>query len=131
MNDIRTPDNYKIETLVNSRIDSSQEISCNELEEAMLASLEESWRVNAACSERWTKFQPILTKLKRLGYYDKIIQRVYDMLSVLLYKYSYNMEEILPMEDYIFIDKNMKHIRMKEEDQKNLEEALIRLRYDL
>jgi hypothetical protein len=128
--DIRTPDNYKMETLMDTNdLDSSQELSCNELEQAMLESLEESWRVNAECSARWEKFQPILSRLKRFGYYDKIIQKLYDMLSVLLYKYSYNMEETLSMEDYLFIDKNMKQFRMKEGEQTILEDALIRLRF--
>lgn len=130
--DIRTPDNYKMETLIDSNnLDSSQEISCNELEQAMLASLEESWRVNAKYSARWESFQSILSKLKIVGHYDKTIQKIYDILSVLLYKYSYNIEESLSSEDYIFIIKNLQQIRILEEDRKNLENTLVYLRFSV
>lgn len=140
--DIRTPDNYKMETLVSQHVDrnnldvdvdldSSQDISCNELEKALLESLEESWRVNAGRNEQWEKFQSILKRLKIVGHYDTTIKKVYDLLSVLLYKYSYNIEETLSTEDYVFIIKNLQQFRMTKEDRENLETTLIRLRFSL
>jgi hypothetical protein len=133
--EIRTPDAYKTETLVdplnrihlNSFQNSLQDISCDELEQAKLASLEESWKYTAACQKRWTTFQPILARLQRLGAYDKNIKTVYDLLSVGLYRDSYHIESSISESEYNFIDQQLKLFRMTPTEKSNLYEALHRL----
>jgi hypothetical protein len=149
MENIRDPDVYKMETLVDSLetipFDSSQEVSwnetfdetcqetCDEIEQAKLASLatlEESWRIHADYRQRWDTFQPILTRLKRLGMLDKNMQKVYDLLSVALYQYSYKVEVSISEVEYLFIERYMKFFRMKPEDRSNLQDALLHLRFN-
>lgn len=124
--DIRTPDSYKQETLCDEP--SFQDTSIDELEKATLASLEESWKVDAACRQRWNAFQPILTRLKRLGNYDKSIHSLYNLLSVALYKYAYNTDVSISEEEYIFIDKQMQLFRMTQSEKDNLYDTLQRIR---
>jgi len=132
--EIRAPDSYKTETLADDletiHLDSFQENSCDELEQAKLASLEESWKVNAACIQRWTSFQPFLQRLRQLCRYDPDIQTAYNLLSVVLYQFSYNVDASISEKDYIFIDKTVLHLRLTTEERANLYEALNRLRFE-
>ena len=140
--EIRPPDVYKSETLVetladplnrmtlNSFQDPFQDISCDELEKAKLESLEDSWKYNAACQQRWTTFQPILGRLQRLGAYDKNIKTVYDILSVGLYRDAYHIDASITEAEYIFIEKQLKLFRMNPTEKSNLYEALHRLRFE-
>lgn len=133
--EIRHPDVYKMETL----FDSLQDASWNEpyestqmsqeLEQAKLASLEESWRIQANYRKRWDTFQPILTRLKRLGALDKNMKKVYDFLSVVLYQYSYNVEVSITEEEYLFVEQYMRLFRMTPQDRSNLQDTLTRLRF--
>ncbi len=80
--EIRAPDSYQTETLIDpledpfhdpfhdSFHDSLQDISCNELELALMTSLEESWKLQSTYDSRWESFQSILSRLKRLGILD-------------------------------------------------------------
>jgi len=141
--EIRDPDLYKTETLVDTidtlvdplnhiHLHSFQENYCEEnsceLEKAKLESLEESWKYQAACQQRWTRFQPILGRLQRLGAYDKNIKTVYDLLSVVLYRDSYHVDTSITEEEYIFIDKHLQFFRMTSSDKNNLYDTLQRLR---
>jgi hypothetical protein len=108
---------------------SHEDISLNELEQAKLASLEESWKYQSACEKRWNKFQPILGRLQRLCLYDKNIKTVYDILSVALYRYSYNADTSITEAEYIFIDKHLQLLRMTVVDRNHLYDTLTRLRY--
>ena len=138
--EIRTPDAYKTETLVETLVDPLNRIHLNSfqdtfqetfqdnsLEEAKLASLEESWKYNAACQKRWATFQPILARLQRLGAYDKNIKTVYDLLSVGLYRDSYHIDSSISKSEYNFIDQQLKLFRMTPTEKSNLYEALHRL----
>jgi hypothetical protein len=138
--EIRAPDVYKTETLMDPidtlvdplnhiHLHSFQENSC-ELEKAKLESLEESWKYQAACQQRWSKFQPILGRLQRLGAYDKNIKTVYDLLSVALYRDSYHVDTSITEEEYIFIDKQLQLFRMTSSDKTNLYDSLNRLRLE-
>jgi hypothetical protein len=133
MVEIRTPDLYVRETLQDASQDLSQDLSpdsfCDELEQAKMASLEESWKYNAACNQRWSTFQPILNRLKRIGMLDKKMKTVYDMLSVILYKYSYNVEVSITESEYVFIERYMQFFRLSPSDRSNLFDVLTRLRF--
>ena len=130
--EMRAPDSYKTETLVDQmetiHLDSFQEK--DELEEAKLASLEESWKYQTACEQRWSMFQPMLSRLQRLGTYDKNIKTVYDLLSVALYRYSYNADTSISEAEYIFIDKHLQFFRISPADKSNLYTTLNRLRFE-
>jgi len=99
------------------------------LEQATLASLEESWKVQAECNKRWSVFQPILNRLKRLGMLDKNIKKVYDILSVTLYQYAHKVDVSITEEEYMLIDKHMQLFRMTKTDSTHLNEALNHLRF--
>jgi len=132
--DVRPPDGYKQETLrdeLSFQEFSFQDTSIDELEKATLASLEESWKVDAACRQRWNSFQSILVRLKRLGNYDKTIHSLYNLLSVSLYKYAYNTDVSISGEEYIFIDKQMKLFRMTKYEKDNLYDTLNRIRFEV
>jgi hypothetical protein len=135
--EIRAPDSYKTETLAEDletvyfdSFNSFQETTCDELEQAKLASLEESWKINAACSKRWNSFQPFLQRLKQLCRYDKDIHKAYDLLSIVLYQYAYQVEVSITETEYIFIDKTVLCLRMSPEERSNLYDALNRLRFE-
>ena len=137
--DLREPDAYKMESLLDSLQDASwnepsQQTSseCCELEQAKLASLaslEESWRIQANYRQRWESFQSILIRLKRLGMLDKNMQKVYDLLSVVLYQYSYNVKVSITEEEYLFIEKYTRLFRMKPEERSNFQDTLTHLRF--
>jgi hypothetical protein len=127
--DVRSPDSYKTETLVNT-MNSSEENSSDELEQATLASLEETWKYNAACSKRWDSFQSILIRVKRLGMLDASMKQVYDLLSVSLYKYSYHQDVSITEEEFILIDKQLQHFRMSTLEKETLNDALLKIRYE-
>lgn len=140
--EIRVPDVYQMETLVDSLQDASwnepyesrdeSTQMSQELEQAKLASLEmleESWRIQANYRKRWDTFQPILTRLKRLGMLDKNMKKVYEFLSVVLYQYSYNVEVSITEEEYLFVEQYMRLFRMTPQDRSNLQDTLTRLRF--
>lgn len=131
--DIRTPDSYKNEILVDSNQPqhSSQDISCHELEIAMLQSMEEAWAKDAECAVLWSSFQPFLIRLKRIGNYDNDLRKIHDMLSVLLYKYAYHSEDFLTEETYEWIEKHLKTIRILPLERDLLTKAFTHLRYGL
>jgi hypothetical protein len=149
--EVRKPDAYTMETLVDSprkskprksrstatkptqMMNSYQDISCydlsdaiddlsDELEQAKLESLE-SWKVEIA-SKRWESFQSILNRLKRLGMLDNSMKKVYDLLSVLLHDYSYNIDTSITEEEYVFIEKYLHLFRMTPTESANLNETL-------
>lgn len=139
--DIRTPDNYKSERLYDTWEDvgspwknfepPQDSNEATELEKAMLLSLEESWRVNRDASHKWKSFQPLLKKIKRIGMFDPEIQQVFDLLSMILYQYSYEVSEPMTEECYLFIEKNIKPIRISEEERDNLKRVMDHLRSGL
>jgi len=127
--DIRTPDSYKTEALVNH---SSQDISCHEsdiscreLELAMLQSMEEAWAKEAECAALWASFQPALERLKRISYYDKEVRRIYDLLSVHLYKFAYQVEDIISEETCDWIKEKLETVRLSPKERELLTKALI------
>ena len=130
--DIRTPDNYTTETLLqHSSRDTSRhesDISCRELELAMLESMEEVWAKEAECAALWASFQPFLVRLKRVGHYDEDLQKIYDLLSVMLYKFAYQVEDFLSEETYRWIEKHLKTIRLSSEERTQLTKAFDHLR---
>ena len=133
---VRVPDAYKMDTLFDSLQDASwnePDQMSQELEQAKLASLaslEESWRIQSNYRQRWDTFQPILTRLKRLGTLDKNTKKLYDLLSVVLYQYAYNVKVSITEEEYLFIEKYTRHFRMTPQDRSNLQDALLHLRFD-
>lgn len=135
--EIRAPDSYQTETLIDpledpfhdSFHDSLQDISCNELELALMTSLEESWKLQSTYDSRWESFQSILSRLKRLGILDKSMQNVYDLLSSVLYKYSYNQEVSITEEEFIQIDRCLRFFRMKPEERSHFNDTIHRIRF--
>lgn len=133
--DVRTPDSYKMDTLVEHSTQTrsrpeSHDISCQELELAMLQSIEEAWNKEAECAVLWSSFQPLLERLKRLGYYDEDIRKIYDLLSVLLYKYAYQVDDFLSEETYQWIEKHLKAVRMSTEEREHLTKGFNHLRFN-
>lgn len=135
--DIRTPDSYKTEALVQNmdNTHSSQDnschesdISCRELELAMLQSMEEAWVKEAQCAALWTSFQQVLERLKRIGYYDKEVQKIYELLSVHLYKHAYQVDDIMSEETCDWIEQHLKTVRLSIAEHELLSKALTQLR---
>ena len=119
MESIRSPDLYQMDQLVDSRLDPSQDPfqdQDDELEQARLASLEESWASNKAARDKWAQFQPILDHVKRVGAFDKTIQQVYDLLSILLYQYAYGIDAFVPIETLDLIEHRVKTIRIPDRE---------------
>ena len=106
----------------------SQDISCRELELAMLQSMEESWAKEAECAALWASFQPFLERLKRVGHYDEDLQKIYDLLSVMLYKFAYQVDDFLSEETYQWIEKHLKTVRLSSEERNQLTKAFNHLR---
>jgi hypothetical protein len=131
--DVRNPDSYKTETLVEETMVepySSEDTPFDELEKAKLESLEETWKYNAACNQRWQSFQSILTRVKRLGMLDASMKQVYDLLSASLYKYSYHQDVSITEEEFILIDKQLQHFRMSKLEKDTLNDSLLKIRYE-
>jgi len=132
--DIRTPDKYKTETLVTNldnnlaNTNLSQDISCHELELAILQSIEEAWTKDAECAALWQLFQPLLERLKRIGYYEPEIRTIHDLLSIHLYKYAYQVEVSLSEETCQWIDQKLITVRMSTLEREQLAKALTHLR---
>ena len=122
--DVRSPDTYKMETLM----ESLPETTTDEIELAILASLEEEYKQAEKCSTLWDSFQEILTRLKRIGNYDKNVLQVYEILSINLYKYSYQIYETLSEETYRFIETHLQRIRVTTNEKNILNQAFNRLR---
>jgi len=120
--DVRTPDAYKTETLVSP-------LEPDEIELAILASLEEERNQFNQCTTQWDSFQGILERLKRIGKYDKQVFHAYELLSVHLYKYSYSVQESVSEDTYSFLQTHLKGIRFTEMERTLLSKALTRLRY--
>jgi hypothetical protein len=121
--DVRTPDSYKMEALV--------ETTPDEIELAILASLEEEYKQLEKCLSLWDSFQELLNRLKRIGNFDKNVFQTYEILSIYLYKYSYHIYESLSEETYQFIQTHLKGIRMTHAEKEQLDAALNRLRSGL
>ena len=121
--EIRRPDSYKMEALV--------ETTPDEIELAILASLEEEYKQLEKCSSIWDSFQELLNRLKRIGNFDKNVFQTYEILSIYLYKYSYHIYESLSEETYQFIQTHLKGIRMSRTEEEQLNHALNRLRFCL
>ena len=114
--DVRIPDAYKTETMVSEN---------DEIELGILASLEEA---SNKCNSQWDSFQPMLSRLKRIGNYDKHVFHVYELLSIYLYKYCYSIYESVSEETYQFIKTHLKGIRFADAEQETLTHVLNRLR---
>ena len=125
--DIRTPDSYKTEALVDSSQPSSQDISCHELELAMLQSMEEAWAKEAESAAVWASFQPLLERIKRVGYYESSFRQIYELLSIYLYKYAYQVEDVLSEEKCQWIETSLTQVRMTPEERERTTKALLRL----
>ena len=125
--DVRTPDNYKTETMV----DNQTVATFDEIEMAINASLEEEFKQLEKCGALWDSFQEILNRLKRIGNYDKNVFQIYEILSIYLYKYSYHIYDYLSEETYQFIQTHIKRIRLTTNENELLHQALNRLRYGL
>lgn len=130
--DIRSPDNYTTETLLQ---DSPQDISsheldisCRELELAMLQSMEEAWAKEAECAALWTSFQPVLERLKRIGHYDKEVSKIHELLSVHLYKFAYQVDDAISEETLQWIEKHLKTVRLSPKEHEAIDKVLTHLR---
>jgi len=121
--EIRKPDSYKMEALI--------EATPDEIELAILASLEEEYKQLEKCSSLWDSFQELLNRLKRIGNFDKNVFQMYEILSIYLYKYSYRIYDSLSEETYQFIQMHIKGIRMTRAEEEHLNQALNRLRSGL
>ena len=127
--DIRSPDSYKMDTLVGSDTPNlSQDISCDELKWAIEQSMEEAWTKEAEYQAKWEEFQPFLEHLKRVGHYDVDIRKIHELLCILLYKYAYQVEDTLSEETYQWIEKHLKTIRLSPMERERLDNAFGRLR---
>jgi len=124
--DVRSPDAYKMENLIGSLPETTDEI-----ELAIQASLEEEYKQLEKCSTLWDSFQEILIRLKRIGNYDKNVLQVYEILSIYLYKYAYHIYETLSEETYQFIETHIQRIRLSTNEKNILNQAFNRLRSGL
>lgn len=127
--DVRTPDRYKMETLNDSLSVNSLSVDSlvDDFEKVRMISLEEA---TTQCETTWDSFQPVLNHLKRIGRYDKTVQDIHDTLSVLLYKYSYQIYDTLTEESHLWIEENLKKIRIDKEDRESLSEVFMRIRFN-
>lgn len=129
--DIRTPDSYKTETLIDSTQhssqNSSQDMSCHELELALLQSMEEAWEKEAHSSALWSSFQPLLERLKRIGYYEPEYRKIYELLSVHLYKYAYQVEDSLSEETSRWIEQHLVRVRLSSEEREQIHKVMTHL----
>lgn len=116
----RSPDTYRMDQLVpsNTYPDESypDEYPNDEMEQALLKSLEESWANNKASLDKWNKFQPLLSQVKRVGSYDKGVHLIYDPLSMLLYQYSYSMDLYVTIEVLDQIESQLKSVRIPDRE---------------
>ncbi len=121
--DVRTPDVYKTETLA----DPSVESMIDDFEKVRLLSLEEA---HIQCESKWDSFQNVLEHLKRIGKYDKQVQEIYDILSILLYKHAYHIKDTLTEETHRWIEEHLKMIRISQEDRDKLTEVFMMIRFN-
>jgi hypothetical protein len=108
--------------------DSSQEISCHELEIAMLQSMEEAWAKEAECAALWSSFQPLLERLKRIGYYEPEFRKIYELLSIHLYKYTYQVEDSMSEETCQWIERKLLTVRLSPVEREQMTKAFTYLR---
>ena len=129
--DVRNPDFYKTETLVdtNTNTNTNNPVMDDELEQVLHTSLVESWQNEKRRKDRWDSFQGLLETLKRIGHFDKTIQTVYHLLSDLLYRYAYEIEAYLSEDQETFILQNTKTVRIRTEDRERLSQTLTHLRF--
>jgi hypothetical protein len=111
----RAPDLYQMDQLVDSEYPETDERD-SEMEQARLASLEDSWAFNKTARDKWDRFQPMLEHVKRVGAFDKTIQQVYDLLSILLYQYAYGIDAFVPLDTLDLIEHRIKTIRLPDKD---------------
>ena len=131
----RAPDSYLTEQLVTTNV-SFEDVNMDiteepdlDLEQARLASLEDSWAFNKVARDKWAKFQPLLEHVKRVGAFDKTIQQVYDLLSILLYQYAYGIDAFVPMDTLDLIETQLKNVRVPDRDR--FQEVMDHLRSSL
>ena len=72
---IRSPDEYRRETLTGPQ--SVERVDHEELR-LLEETLEESRRLYERRQQRIAEFAPLLSKLKRLGFYDMLVQKEYE-----------------------------------------------------
>ena len=123
----RPPDTYQMDQLVSE--EDPTEAYDSDVEQARLASLEDSWAYNKTCQDKWVRFQPMLEHVKRVGAFDKTIQQVYDLLSILLYQYSYGIDALVPLDTLDHIEHRVKSIRLP--DKELLQSVMDHLRSSL
>ena len=119
--DIRKPDLYQMDQLVDQEMDQDVDPEIDpqvdqEMEQARQASLEESWAYNKRARDKWDQFQPLLEHVKRVGAFDKTIQQVYDLLSILLYQYAYGIDALVPLDTLDLIEHRVKSIRVPDRE---------------
>ena len=114
----RKPDLYQMDQLVDAgyQEDHIDHDLDSELEQARLASLEDSWAFNKTARDKWVRFQPMLEHVKRVGAFDKAIQHVYDLLSILLYQYAYGIDAFVPLDTLDLIEHRVKSIRLPDRE---------------
>lgn len=69
-----------------------------------------------------------MERLKRVGHYDQDLQKIYDLLSVMLYKFAYQVEDFLSEETYNWIEKHLKTVRLSSEEKNQLAKAFNHIR---
>jgi hypothetical protein len=94
----------------------------------MLQSMEEAWTKDAERALIWSTFQPMLEKIKRISYYEPEYRRIYELLSVHLYKYAYDVEDSMSEKTCHWIEQKLKTVRLSSAEQERLSKALIHLR---
>jgi len=64
-----------------------------------------------------------------VGAFDKTIQQVYDLLSILLYQYAYGIDAFVPMDTLDLIETQLKNVRVPDRDR--FQEVMDHLRSSL
>ena len=70
---MRAPDEYRRETL-------SGPVPLSQEDRDLERVLEESLRLQERRQQRMAEFAPLLSKLKRIGFYDTLVQKEYEQL---------------------------------------------------
>lgn len=69
--DIRSPDEYRRETLAGAQV-------FEQVDHDLERVLQESRQLHERRQQRIAEFAPLLSKLKRLGFYDMLVQKEYE-----------------------------------------------------
>lgn len=124
--DVRVPDSYKMDTLVNQNQNNHVD---EDLDRVLQASLEENWLHEKKKKDSWDSFQGLLQTLKRIGSYDKNIQELYVLLSMVLYSYAYEIDQTFTEKQNDYILEHIKTVRIRAEDRERLTRTLTHLRF--